>query len=218
VIDRCLFKENKNIPPLDKQSSEKQIPVLNTRGGAIYTQSSTGLISNSLFDRNQARYGSVVFANGSDPENVLFHNCTIELGLQTAGTRGVSWEFGEPPGFENCIFVSEGPYYFFGRDGASVTHSFVEGGYPGVGNIEGDPKFIDPTNGDYHLLRSSPCIDSGTDTGLDHDFDGNPRPIGNFDMGAFEFPFLRSDIDGSGKVDSTDLLILQEDWKKVSGT
>jgi hypothetical protein len=219
VIDRCLFKENKNIPPLDKQSSEKQIQGLDTRGGAIYTQSSEGSISNSLFIQNMTRGGSVVAVIDSVEDDVVFRNCTLDIDTDYFGdTFAVGWAFGDPPSFLNCIFVSDGLYSFFGRDGASVTHSFVEGGYPGEGNIEGNPKFVDPANGDYHLLRSSPCIDSGTDTGLTTDFDGNFRPIGDFDMGAFEYPLLRSDIDGSGKVDSTDLLILQEDWMKVSGS
>jgi len=98
-----------------------------------------------------------------------------------------------------------------------VTYSNIEGGFPGEGNIDADPLFVDIENGDYHLQRGSPCIDSGTNTGLTEDFDGNDRPVGDYDMGAFEFPFLRSDIDGSGEVDSGDLLILREDWMKMSG-
>ncbi|MCB9768444.1 MAG: hypothetical protein H6752_09630 [Candidatus Omnitrophica bacterium] len=80
------------------------------------------------------------------------------------------------------------------------------------GNINSDPKFVDPENGDYRLQRGSPCIDSGTDTGLTTDLDGKPRPIGGYDMGAYEFPYLRSDIDGDGRVDENDLFIFQRDW------
>ncbi|MCA9428078.1 MAG: hypothetical protein KC994_23570, partial [Candidatus Omnitrophica bacterium] len=85
------------------------------------------------------------------------------------------------------------------------------------GNIDADPLFVDPENGDFHLQAASPCIDAGTDTGLTTDFDGNPRPIGRFDMGAFEFPYLRSDLNEDGEVGPEDLMILQSDWGKVSG-
>ncbi|MCA9437679.1 MAG: hypothetical protein KC978_17980, partial [Candidatus Omnitrophica bacterium] len=70
---------------------------------------------------------------------------------------------------------------------------------------------------DYRLMRGSPCIEAGTDTGLTEDFDGNPRPVGDYDMGAFEYPLLRSDLNLDGRVDDTDLRILSRDWKKVSG-
>lgn len=35
--------------------------------------------------------------------------------------------------------------------GATVTHSDIQGGYPGQGNLDCDPCFADPCNGDYHL-------------------------------------------------------------------
>lgn len=36
-------------------------------------------------------------------------------------------------------------------DKAAVTYSDVQGGWPGEGNIDVDPCFADPCNGDYHL-------------------------------------------------------------------
>jgi parallel beta-helix repeat protein len=48
---------------------------------------------------------------------------------------------------------------------------------------------VDFTNYDFHLLRSSPLIDSGQVTDLvNDDFDGHPRPFGaGYDIGAFEY-------------------------------
>jgi hypothetical protein len=42
---------------------------------------------------------------------------------------------------------------------------------------EGDPKFFDVSNSDYHLLGSSPCISTATDVGIYTDHDGNTRPL-----------------------------------------
>jgi len=61
---------------------------------------------------------------------------------------------------------------------ATITYTDVQGGWPGPGNIEADPLFADPDNGDYHLKSqagrwdlttnswivddvTSPCIDAG---------------------------------------------------------
>ncbi len=57
-------------------------------------------------------------------------------------------------------------------------------------NLENaDPRFVDQANGDYHLLRSSPCIDTGTSVGApDTDIEGNSRPRGaGHDIGAYEY-------------------------------
>lgn len=71
-----------------------------------------------------------------------------------------------------------------------VTYSDVKGGWPGEGNIDADPLFIDPDS-DFHLSDYSPCIGAGImTTGVpDKDIDGNPRPNppgSNPDMGAYE--------------------------------
>ena len=68
-----------------------------------------------------------------------------------------------------------------------VATSDIRGGYPwSVGIIDEDPMFVDPENGDYHLLPGSPCIGTGA---------------GGFDMGALMF----ADIDGDHKVDAVDV-------------
>src|SRR5262249_206517 len=65
------------------------------------------------------------------------------------------------------------------------------------GNINADPLFTNPTQGDYHLQLGSPSIDSGDNTAPnlpDKDLDGHPRILdgdgdGNevVDMGVYEF-------------------------------
>jgi len=55
------------------------------------------------------------------------------------------------------------------------------------GSHEGDPAFVDPGGGDYHIGLASAAIDQGVDAGVDDDVDGQPRPQGSgYDIGADE--------------------------------
>jgi parallel beta-helix repeat protein len=66
---------------------------------------------------------------------------------------------------------------------STVTYSDVQGGFPGEGNIDTDPLFADAANGDFHLLRDSPCIDAG-DPGSDFTLEPEPNG-GRINMGAY---------------------------------
>ena len=62
----------------------------------------------------------------------------------------------------------------------------------GAGNIDADPLFEEVAQGNYHLRKGSPCVDTGTKTGApEYDFEGSPRlsSVGGDDkpdMGADE--------------------------------
>jgi len=85
---------------------------------------------------------------------------------------------------------------------AEVTYCGVEGGWPGEGNIDADPLFVDADGLDniagtaddnLRLLGGSPCLDTGNNLAvppsLTTDLDRNPRIInGIVDMGAYEGP------------------------------
>jgi hypothetical protein len=79
-----------------------------------------------------------------------------------------------------------------------VTYSDIQGA-PGAGNIDEDPLFVDPANGDLHLGPDSPCIDAGDNGALNlppFDFEGQPRIVdgdgdgtATVDMGVDEWVF-----------------------------
>lgn len=59
----------------------------------------------------------------------------------------------------------------------------------GTINIWQEPGFVDPAAGDYHVAIDSPAVDAAVKTGIYHDVDNEPRPVGMApDIGADEFP------------------------------
>ena len=85
----------------------------------------------------------------------------------------------------------------------SVTYSDIGGSsvYPGIGNINADPLFVDPENDDYHLQLGSPCIDAGDPNPIYNDPEDPNNPgmalypaLGTVrnDMGAYGGPDLQT--------------------------
>ncbi len=83
-------------------------------------------------------------------------------------------------------------------DTTHIDYNNIEGGWPGIGNIDADPLFADPDNNDYRLtwanypvddFTKSPCIDTGDPSSpLDPD---STRA----DMGAFFYDRLSATDD-----------------------
>ena len=72
---------------------------------------------------------------------------------------------------------------FYGN-GVDVQGAVSGGAY----SLRGDPAFVDPLNGDFHLSPTSRAIEAGTDAGITRDFDGDVRPQGGgYDVGFDEF-------------------------------
>jgi hypothetical protein len=81
-----------------------------------------------------------------------------------------------------------------------VTNSGTN--YNSADNIQQDPLFVDASTGDFHLQKSSPCIDAG-DNGAPalpgEDFEGDNRIInGTVDIGADEVQSTRNGDGGGG--------------------
>jgi len=101
---------------------------------------------------------------------------TLRAGSATNG--GGTYNSHASPTVTDCILWINTPDENAG-DAPSVTYSDVQGGYPGEGNIDGDPFFVDAAGDDLHLLWNSLCIDMGTGAGAPGiDRDGVSRPQG----------------------------------------
>jgi uncharacterized protein (TIGR02145 family) len=78
----------------------------------------------------------------------------------------------------DIIYGSSNTVYLDENSSIEVTFSDIEGGWIGEGNIDADPLFVSPDNGDFHLQSDSPCIDAGDP--------GYTDPDGTIaDMGAY---------------------------------
>lgn len=90
----------------------------------------------------------------------------------------------------NCIVWGDGSQLDAAADSPlSVSYSIVQGGWAGDDNLNADPQFVDAANGDLHLRRTSPAINSGSNTPVTvaTDLDGNPRIKHDVvDRGAYE--------------------------------
>ena len=188
-------------------------------GGGVFHQDVPMIIINSTITGNQASgdLGSgggiiTIYPNGI----AILANTTISANMAKSG-GGVAIVLGGSMFANNSILWNNSPNQF--SDSATVSFSNVQGGWPGIGNIDADPMFVDPGQGDFRLASGSPCIDAGhnwrvpVDTNdydengticelFPVDLDGNPRFNADeadfdpgcgipvvVDMGAYEYQF-----------------------------
>ena len=122
-------------------------------------------------------------------------NCTI---VDNEGVGILCHEASPNVAVSNSILVGNG-----GKDVENCTARFclledeIEPGW-GENNIFGDPMFVNSAEGDYRLLRGSPCTDAGDNTGIAADavdilskprilFGGKSETV---DLGAYEYWFI----------------------------
>jgi len=228
-------------------------------GGIFCGDNSSVVITHSIIIRNTAPVGSggiETFLHSS----ATVVNCVFALNAAAGGGGGINCSLnGGSATVTNSIFwentASHGREILVRRGGSlDITYSSVAGGQNevsvegggtlnwGVGNIEADPMFADPNNGDFHLKSqagrwdpnsqtrgidnvTSPCIDTGdpmSPIGLE------PFPSGGFvNMGAYGGTLEASksyfgepvcgtivagDINGDCQVNRTDLEIMALHW------
>jgi uncharacterized repeat protein (TIGR01451 family)/CSLREA domain-containing protein len=179
------------------------------RGGGMYNEGSHPTLTNVTFQDNSARYGGGIYNSWSGPAltNAVFQNnsavsgagiynnwnCAPTLVNVTfyGNTAGGVHNFDSQPTIHNSILWGNTGGQITGDETSTISYSDIQGGWPGTGNIDADPLFVDKANGDLHLQPESPAIDAGDNDvvppAVTTDLDGNPRIInGKVDMGAFE--------------------------------
>ena len=153
-------------------------------GGGLFLKDEACVI-NSIIDSNILTietYGEEVRYGAGAHGGTILHSVIVN----NSG-RYDEGEFGggiyHPAKVTNCIVWNNTGYQILPENSPNVTFCDVQGGYPGLSNIHLDPMFT----GNYRIQEESPCIDSGTDTGVYIDIDGDERPVGfGFDIGIDE--------------------------------
>jgi outer membrane protein assembly factor BamB len=147
-------------------------------GGGLYVNRGAVIAENCTF------VGNTAGGAGGGVSGYLYGINSIFWGNSDAGGMGLSAQINPPdPGL---------PVIFSCIQDDDPNDADIPFGGEDKGNIDDDPMFVDSVNGNYHLQKSSPCIDSGSplySPGPNStDIDGQPRVIGRvIDMGADEY-------------------------------
>ena len=192
-----------------------------TSGGGMRNSNSNPTVTNCSFSGNTATsFGAGIFNDSGDP---TISNCTFTQNEAVTGAAIFNQSSASNPAIQNSIIWGNTNIMGTSISGPGVpallVFSDVEGGFPGTGNIDADPLFVDPDKGDYRLSSGSPCADAGNNWGVpidesDYDqdgdtaelfpvdLDGNPRFNADeldfdpgcgvpvvVDMGAYEYQF-----------------------------
>jgi len=159
----------------------------NAGAGALVYRDRVAMFDNCVFTGNGTGlhgYGLAIARNSTITRNNRAISGKVEM------TNSIVWG--------NQLLSNETPC------GLAADYCLIQGGYPGQGNIDADPQFIDPENGGFRLLPDSPCIDAGqshpdlaeTDIAGMHRimFGGNSLTV---DMGAYEYYINDLELDES---------------------
>lgn len=184
-------------------------------GGVVDGSGSNSVFKNCLFSNNKAAYGGVTTSVAENKASKLeFINCNF-LSNSASISGGVFYNTNgsQPSPFErnlnethlkNCLVwqntAPDEPVYkpqiwiSFESDQVksvlSATYSLIQNGNSGPGNLNTDPLFVDPANGNFRLKPNSPAINAGdpNTTGLPAtDIAGQARVQGErVAIGAYE--------------------------------
>lgn len=168
-------------------------------GGGLVLGGGNPILTNNIFvDNHTDGSGSAIALTGGAPLSRLSHNTfarnyggdgsginvysgTVILTntLIVSHTMGINVH-------ENATVFLESTLWGNG-DWANVI-DWTGGGTINYNNNHwGDPDFVDPDNGDYHIGPVSDAIDAGIDAGVTRDIDNQPRPYQSPDIGADEY-------------------------------
>ncbi|KPA13587.1 PKD domain protein [Candidatus Magnetomorum sp. HK-1] len=159
------------------------IKVDNNRGGGIFADYANIHIKNSFITRNHDQ--GILEADGV----IVYHSnfTSINNTIANNNLQGIEADSSQYT-IINSIIWGNGQKSIIENDSISnISYSNIQGGYKGEGNIDVNPSFIDPETGNFHLDKSSQCLNKGTNSYLAFDYDGDQRPLDDkFDIGADE--------------------------------
>jgi len=172
-------------------------------GGAFLWHSQATLISNVIADNLAEITGSGLYVNTSYPR-MLHNTLARNTGGDGTGIHVRSGTLDEPGTvvLTNTILVSHTTGITVATGNTATLQATLWGSgawanatdWGGEGtittgtiNIWGDPSFVDPGTGDYHIGPASEALDKGEETEASTDIDHEPLFYGAPDLGADEY-------------------------------
>jgi hypothetical protein len=160
-----------------------------TLGSGLYVEDMSADLVHTTIARNQGGDGSGIHITGISSTVGMTNTILV------SHTVGITVTAGNTAALEATLWGTDtwANRADWGGSGTILT---------GTINLWGDPDFVDPDAGDYHIDADSAAIDAGVDAGVRQDIDGDPRPAGYcydgdgyprpmqecYDIGADEFP------------------------------
>jgi len=135
-------------------------------GSIIYLYQSSPLLANNIIVNNSSQsYGSIAIDTGS---NAYLLNNTIANNYSGIASLLVNGSF---PLIRNCLIWEQNDIFSLVNGAPSVSYSCISGGYNGIGNLDTDPQFHNPSTGSGNVFNGweaswilnigSPCTDAG---------------------------------------------------------
>ncbi len=176
----------------------------NAGGGMLNANAASFNINNSLFSGNVANNGGGLSNLSSLNDYII--NVTFS-GNRAGNSAGALYNINSSTIIKNCIIWGNNSGFNNVSGMPTMEHTIIQNGYPGVGNINQDPKFVFAPEfnfapfvlGDYNLFPCSPAINNGDTNAISHlidtdDIMKNDRYIGAIDRGAYEFQGLQHSL------------------------
>ncbi len=125
--------------------------------GAMSNAACVATVQQCVFTGNRARRAGAIFNSES---TVTFINCTVSA--NRAERDGAICFAEQSYGLlANCVlWHNEGEISDSNESAVDVTYSNVQGGWPGEGNIDADPRFVHPGHWDANGTPDDPNDDS----------------------------------------------------------
>jgi uncharacterized repeat protein (TIGR01451 family) len=171
LIDSPITLINSIVAANQATSAGSGLYIAGAHGGATHH-----LLHNTI-TRNGGDNGSGIYVAESswDPVTVALTNTIL-----VSHTLGITVATGNTAMLEATLWGTD--------TWANTTDWAGEGTIiTGTINIWGEPAFVEPNAGDYHIGPNSIAIDTGMNAGVITDIDGEPRPMYmGYDIGADE--------------------------------
>jgi hypothetical protein len=149
-------------------------------GSGLWVKGMLSSMNHATIAQNSGGDGTGIYLASSD---VLTSELSIINSILVSQTVGIYVENGSTAMLEATLWGDGAWANDTDWDGADTIDT--------TANLWGNPDFVNPDAGDYHIGPDSDAIDQGVDAGVTNDLDFQPRPNQTPDIGADEYWLLK---------------------------